>query len=36
MAVEKLLKDRGTPVDNMRSSTYFFDERAQNLAVALC
>jgi len=35
-AVEKLLKDRGTAVENARSQTYFFDERRENLAVALC
>jgi hypothetical protein len=34
--VENLLKDRGSPVENVRRLTYFFDVPAQNLAVALC
>jgi hypothetical protein len=34
--VENLLKNRGSPVENMRRFTYFFDVRAQKLAVALC
>jgi hypothetical protein len=35
-AVENLLKDRGTPVENRQRQTYFYDDREQILAVALC